>query len=195
MNVSKTAKLIRTLTLAPIMALLALTILLGYTGDVFHHTWEYGVAVAFLVILPILAYPLQPLLPAYKEKGREGQRQLAIVMAVVGYIGGVLVALFTNIPEKLKVIYFTYFISGILIMVFNKLLKIKASGHACGVVGPMAILIYCIGPGALIGLVILLLVYWASLQMKRHTVSQLAWGSIIPVVALIVSYGLYAIKW
>lgn len=191
MNTDKVAKLIRTITLAPIMALIALTILLIDTSDTFNHGYEYGIAVVFLVILPILAYPLQPLIPSYKSKGRDGQRQLAIVMAVLGYLGGIVVAIATSIPEKLKIIYFTYFISGVLIMIFNKILKIKASGHACGVVGPMAILIYCLGPWALIGIVVLILVYWASLKMERHTVSQLFWGSGIPVAALIIAVNLY----
>lgn len=185
MNTLKKAKLVRTFTLAPIMALIALSILLGLTTDVFASFWQYALAVVFLVVLPILAYPLQPVIPAYKTKGREGQRQLAIVMAVVGYIGGIVVALFGQVPEKLKIIYFTYFISGILIMIFNKILHIKASGHSCGVVGPMAILVYCIGPLALTGVVILIAVYWASLKMERHTISQLFWGSVIPVVALL----------
>ena len=193
MNTSKVAKLVRIATLAPIMALVALTILMGTTKDVFHYVWDYGFAVAFLVILPILAYPLQPLIPSYKDKGREGQRQLAIVMAVLGYIGGIIVALTTTIPEKLKIIYFTYFISGVLIMVFNKLIKVRASGHACGVVGPMALLVFCIGPFALVGLIVLLVVYWASLKMERHTISQLFWGSVIPVVALLCSVGIYQI--
>ncbi len=114
-------------------------------------------------------------------------------MAVIGYMGGITVALITSLPDKLKVIYFTYFFSGVLILVFNKLLKIKASGHACGVVGPMEILVYCLGPWALLGMLILSFVYWASLKMERHTVSQLCWGSVIPVVALFISYEMYHI--
>ena len=112
-------------------------------------------------------------------------------MAVIGYMGGITVALITSLPDKLKVIYFTYFFSGVLILVFNKLLKIKASGHACGVVGPMEILVYCLGPWALLGMLILSFVYWASLKMERHTVSQLWLGSVIPVVALFISYEMY----
>ena len=193
MKASKLAKLVRTLTLAPIMAAVTLTILYVCTTDVFQSVLEYMGAIAFLVILPILAYPLQPFIPSYKEKGREGQRQLAIVMAVLGYIGGIIVAVSTSIPEKQKIIYFMYFFSGILIMVFNKVIKVRASGHACGVVGPVAILTYCMGPLALFGLIVLVVVYWASLKMERHTISQLFWGSAIPVVALLISYGIYQI--
>ncbi len=55
MNTSKVAKLVRIMTLAPIMALLALTVLFKSTEDVFGNTYEYIMAVFFLVILPILA--------------------------------------------------------------------------------------------------------------------------------------------
>ena len=41
-----------------------------------------------------------------------------------------------------KIIYLEYLFCGITMLVFNKLFKLKASGHARGVIGPMLLMIY-----------------------------------------------------
>lgn len=181
------AKMIRMITVAPIMAFGALSILYGFRPDIFQVFSHYVLSVVFLTVLPLLAYPLQPYIPKFRNKGREGQRNLAIVMAVLGYLCSIVYALCFHVPKTVWLIYLTYFISGIMILLFNKVLKIRASGHVCGVVGPMSILVYFFGVKALLGVVVLLMVYWASLKMKSHTVSQLLWGSIIPIFALIIA--------
>lgn len=42
----------------------------------------------FLGVLPLLAYPLQKYIPAYKDKGCERQRNLTIIFAVAGFTMG-----------------------------------------------------------------------------------------------------------
>lgn len=181
------AKTIRIITIAPVMALVALSILYIFQPDVFQGTINFILSVIFLSVLPILAYPLQPFVPRFSDKGREGQRNLAIVMAVLGYLCSIVFALCLHVPKTLWLIYLTYFMSGIGILLLNKVLKIRASGHACGVVGPTSILVYFIGKKALFGLSVLILVYWACLKIKRHTAFQLFLGSVIPICALIMS--------
>ncbi|MBS4536546.1 hypothetical protein GOQ29_13050 [Clostridium sp. D2Q-14] len=181
------AKIIRILTIAPIMALCALSILYRLCPDIFIGYFDYIASIIFLTVLPISAYPLQPFIPKFCFKGREGQRNLAIIMGVLGYLFSIVFALYFNVSKELLIIYLVYFISGIGIVLFNRILKIRASGHACGIVGPISILVYFIGLKALLGVIIVLLVYWASLKIKRHTVSQLFWGSLIPICSLIIA--------
>ena len=50
-------KIVRIVTLAPVMALLALSILLGAQPERFGGIGNYVMAVIFLTILPLLAYP------------------------------------------------------------------------------------------------------------------------------------------
>lgn len=183
----KTAKIIRTVTIAPIMALAALSFVYILKPELYHGTIQYILSIVYLTILPILAYPLQPYIPEFKDKGREGQRNLAIIMAVIGYLCSIASAWIFHTAKAVWVIYLTYFISGIGILVFNKFLKIRASGHACGVTGPLAIVTYFFGLRALIGAIILIPVYWACIKMKRHTMPQLVWGTIIPIIALLLS--------
>jgi MFS family permease len=178
------AKIIRVITIAPIMAFVILTIVYVAYTHLFNGLANYILAVIFLTVFPVLAYPLQPYIKKFKDKGREGQRNLAIITGVSGYLLGILCAIILNAPKAVWLIYLTYFISGVGIALFNKVLKIRASGHACGVVGPMALLVLLVGKKALVGIILLVSVYWASLRMKRHTVSQLVWGSLIPLVAM-----------
>lgn len=175
-------KIIRVLTMPPIVAAVALSILLGTRPDIFGSVCNYFIAFFFLTVIPLPAYPLQPVLPYFKEKGRDGQRQLAIWMSVAGYIAGILTATACHVPKGLKQIYFVYLISGFLILLFNKGIKIKASGHASGVVGAMAYLFHFVGWPAFAGLIVLAATYWASLGMKRHKLSELILGSVIPII-------------
>lgn len=181
------SKIIRIITVAPLMALIALSILFVCKPSIYGGTSNYILTLLFLTLLPLMAYPLQPVAPHFKDKGRAGQRYLAIVMAVVGYIAGTIFALIKKTPKELLLIFLTYLFSGVFIVIFNKVIKIKASGHACGVSGPVAYMTYFIGPAALLGLPIIAVVFWASLKTKRHTLSQLICGSVLPVAALFLS--------
>lgn len=177
----------RILTVAPIIAIATFTILHFVSPEITGSTLNYVLGIIFVAIFPILAYPLQPILPYFKDKGRNGQRNLAIIMSVFGYVGGIIFAFALRMPDKMQALFLTYFISGVLIFVFNKVLKISASGHACGVAGPIAFLTYIYGPIALLGLPLLALVFWASLGMGRHKASELVVGSAIPIAAMLVS--------
>lgn len=181
---NKTAKAIRILTVAPVMALVMLLVLYLRNPLLFGGRVHFAFSVLFLVVFPLLGYPLQPLIKKYKGKGREGQRMLAIDFAVSGYIGGCLSAVLLHAPKSVWIIYLSYLLSGILIMLSSKLLHFKASGHACGVAGPFALLVYFGQPFGFCGIPVLALVFLSSLQMKRHTVLQLICGTAVPIVAL-----------
>lgn len=189
MVIKKTlAKIIRVITVAPVMALILLAVLYGVRGEVFGTVLNLILAVVFLVVLPVLAYPLQPLLPFFKGRGRDGQRNLAMWMASLGYVLGLVSAAFLPVSSYLLVIYLTYLISGMSLLLLNKVFKVKASGHACGVAGPIFCLIYFIGPWVLFGLLILAAVYWASLDMGRHDKSELLIGTSVPTYAFLLAF-------
>ena len=116
----KLAKAIRVVTVAPLMALLLLALLFALRPSVFGNTLNLILAVFFLVVLPLLAYPLQPLVPGFKTKGRDGQRSLAMWMASLGYILGLVTVFFLPVSNYLLVIYLTYLISGVSLVLLNK---------------------------------------------------------------------------
>ena len=82
----KFAKAIRILTTAPVFALLLCTLLYFLMDGAFASLRHYLMAVFFLSILPVLAYPVSAIIPPLRRKGRDGQRNLAIVFSVVGYV-------------------------------------------------------------------------------------------------------------
>lgn len=85
-------KMIRIITVAPVLAIIMMVIVAGSCEDVFPSPWHLAYSMLFLGVLPLLAYPLQKYIPVYKDKGREGQRNLAIILAAAaGMVLAVLV--------------------------------------------------------------------------------------------------------
>lgn len=181
------AKAIRILSVAPLMALMVFSIMYFFC-DVFKSPKEYLAAVIFISAIPLSAYPLQLILPPFKYKGREGQRTLAMILSVTGYALGLIYALVFPVSKTILTIFATYLLSGIFIFVSNKLFHFRASGHACGAAGPLGVLVYFLGftptgiTVALLGILILAAVLWATLKTHSHTVLQFAVGGIIPIV-------------
>ena len=106
----------------------------------YKNVWECIAAVCFIALFPILAYPLSVVIPPFK--GRDGQRNLAFIMCNVGYILGVLYAIIFKAGKPVTVMLITYLLSGVTLLLINKLFRFKASGHGCGLVGPLAALVY-----------------------------------------------------
>lgn len=174
------AKIIRIATIPPIMAI-ALFSALYFHGGVFENIFQYFAAVFCLAILPVLAYPLQKFIPPFKyDEKRNGQRNLALIMSNIGYFLSIVYSIVFKVSTALLAVFLTYLVSGILLLVVNKLFKIKASGHACAIMGPMTALSYLIGYQYFaLGLVLLALMIWSSLKLHRHTPVQLLLGGAI----------------
>ncbi len=176
------SKIIRVCTLASFLALVLLTTLYFCVPNCMSLT-NYVMSIVFLVLLPIIAYPIQPIVPHFKDRGRDGQRTLAMIAAVVGYVLSIIYAAVSRAPLIIWEIYLTYLLSGITILVINKLFHFKASGHACGIAGPTCMLAFYIGlPAIIVGGAIYLLALGASLRMDRHTIWQFLGGTAIPIV-------------
>lgn len=182
---NKLSKLIRRFTVPPVFAAALLITIYVAFPHYYGNAWHLIGGLAFLTVLPTLAYPLQRLFPHFKDRGREGQRSLAMIFSFLGYLCGTLLAFLTSAPLELKVIFLEYLLCGVGILLLNKVFKIKASGHACGVVGPVILLLYFeLYIPALIGTALIVPVYISSVRTKQHTISQLIVGSTIPAVVL-----------
>ena len=183
----KFCKIVRMITLAPVLAAFSITMIGLFCPEVFPTVWHYGYTVLYLGILPLLAYPLQSVTPHFKDKGRDGQRTLAMIYAVAGYIFCLLTNLFASATSGMWIICLEYLLSGILILVFNKGLHIKLSAHGCGSAGPIFLLLYfgLYIPASLMAIVTVL-AYVASVKAKHHTVPQLIGGSAVSISLLFV---------
>lgn len=185
MDMKVVYKIARILTLAQLLAAFSLTMLYIYRPDIYPTGGHFAYMLFYLGILPLLAYPLQPIVPKFKDKGRDGQRTLAMIFAVVGYVLSVITCALTGASSAMWLIALEYLISGILILVFNKVFHIRISAHGCGSAGPIFLLLYfgLYAPAAIMA-VLTVIAYVSSVKMKRHTVPQLVGGSLVSVLLL-----------
>ena len=182
----KSLKIIRILTVAPIMAFCLFTLTYIYRNEYFDTAWQYIYSLFCLSVLPMLAYPLQRFIPGFKDKGRDGQRSLAIIFSVIGYVLCCIFGLIFSQSIQLWIIILTYLLSGLCIFISSKVFKFKISGHACGVFGPVSVLFYFgLFIPAIIGIGVTALVYYASLKSGRHTLPELIAGTVLPTILMI----------
>ena len=177
------AKAVRILTAPPIFAALLCVLLYLLLPGSFASPVHFALALGFLTALPLLAYPISTLIPALRRKGRDGQRDLAVVFSVVGYVGGGLFALLFDGAATELVLYGTYILSGIAIGI-GTLAGFKISGHTCGCSGPLAMLATFVSPWFLAGYLLLPFVFWSSRCLGRHSAAQLLTGAVLPVLAM-----------
>ncbi len=191
---SKVALFIRKVTIPPVFAVVLLvSVYFSYPKSV-ESIWHVIGGIFFLALLPVLAYPLQKYIPKFKDKGRDGQRCLAMLFSFAGYLLGTVLAFALGAPEIVKLLYAEYLLCGISMLVLNKVFHMKASGHACGVVGPVFMMLYLrMYIPAAVCAALVIPVFASSLKIKRHTVGQLLGGSAIPLVALLILHFLFSL--
>ncbi|MBQ7131145.1 MAG: hypothetical protein IJO29_01100 [Oscillospiraceae bacterium] len=182
------AKSIRVITVPPVMAAMLLVVLRNYVQGAVFKTYDFLFSMIFLAILPFLAYPVSYILPEIRCKGREGQRNLAFVLNAIGYTCAAVYGIIANVSDSLMLIFLTYFLSVIILSVFNKVLNIRASGHACSIFGPLVLLVYFMGiKFAVPCIIVFALICWASVQIGRHTFKELMLGAFSAAVAFVFS--------
>lgn len=180
---------IRKLTLAPLMAVFMLIFLYAVRPSIFGTIPVLLRQLFFLSLLPLLAYPMQPLISSFRDKGRDGQRYLAMIFALIGYLLNCILNSCTHASKELQLIGWVYFLSGVTILLLNRLCGLRASGHAAGVGAVVALLTVLGYPKTLVATIPLLcLVCWASIATKRHTLPQFIGGTLVPTVLTVLLY-------
>ena len=176
---------IRKLTVAPLIAMIFLICMFIHRFDVLSGIGQWAYCMFFIGVFPVLAYPMQRYFKAFRDKGRSSQRMLAIIFAVLGYIFCCVLNLFFASSPELWIIVLEYFISGLIIFLFNRIFRLKISGHACGITGPVLLLIHFgLYIQATVGACLIALVYIASLKTKRHSLWQPIGGSAVPAAVI-----------
>ena len=136
------------------------------------------ILIGFLSIVPALAYPLQPFIPGFRGKGREGQRKLAFVFTGLGYAVGCLCVFLTTCHALTREIFLSYFISCLILTLVNKVTPLHASGHAAGITGALIFpLLYAAKALIPVCIIAYLLILASSVGIKRHTLKEFLLGS------------------
>lgn len=175
----KTANIIRKVSIPPVMAAI-LIVLVSINGEIYKTALDIVVAVLFLVITPVAAYPVSYIVPKFREGGRKTQRKLAFWFAGFGYLAAVIYSIAMHRPSGMIFIFLTYFISILTLSAVNKFTKTKASGHACSVIWPVITGIwYYRLPALIVGGLIYAAILWSSIKLKRHTAGEFIYGTLV----------------
>lgn len=135
-------------------------------------------ALVFVSIIPLTS--LFFYIPVRNEEKKitvHRQRTASFVMMMVSYPIGWVVLSQIHAPRIFTAMAATYTFVTVGLIVFNLLLHYKASGHAAGVSGPVASMIFLYGVIATPLLLLLPLVTWARLAAKGHNFWQTVVGA------------------
>lgn len=177
-------RLVRAITVPAVLVSVLLLLLYASHDDIFASLSQLLHSLLFLVLIPLLAYPLSLAVPRLRRQGREGQRKLAFALNLLGYIGAVAYGFAAHVSQGLFLIFLTYLISVLILMLFNNVIRIHASGHACGTMGPLVFLVYFVGPYGIAPCVLIAAaVVWSSLRLGRHTIKELVLGALSALLA------------
>lgn len=183
----KVARVIRVLSVPPIMISALVLILAFCRNGIFRNITDIIILITLLGFVPILAYVLQFFIPKYKNQGREGQRKLAFITNLIGYTAAFIWAIIADVDEAVLLICSTYFFSVVLLTICNKGFHFRASGHASSFTGPLVLLIYFLNWKVIVPcMLVAALIIWSSLFLKRHTAKELTGG----IVVCLLSFGL-----
>ncbi len=186
---NKIAKIIRFLTVPPLVVAAVMTLLFCFES-VFPQTLDFILTLLFLAVVPVLAYPLQRVVPVWRAGGQRMQRKLAFILTPIGYIGAVIASIVRNAIPNLLYISVVYLTSVLVLLLVNKLTPWHASGHGCSIAGPIVLLCcFMASPFVILpAIAVYALCFWASIHLKRHTVSEFLLGSVIPMLCALVCY-------
>jgi membrane-associated phospholipid phosphatase len=172
------ANLVSSVTNPPFVAIpvfLIINFTLLYEGD---WLWFSAVSIFFVSILPIITSFLW-----IKKKNLEvdmpqrEDRIYPLLLVILSYVIGVMVLYTLGAPQLTTVLMICY-LNNTIILLFVSLYW-KISIHAMGIAGPAAAIIYLFGWLGLTFSLLVPLVVWSRLYLKRHSAAQLIFGTVL----------------
>lgn len=157
----------------PVFLIINYTLLYG--GD---WLWFSAISIFFVSILPIITSSLW-----IKKKNlevdmpRRQDRIYPLLLVIASYITGVAVLYILGAPPLTTVLMICYLNNTIIVLLFS--LYWKISIHAMGIAGPATAIIYLFGGYGVLFSLLVPLVLWSRLYLKRHTPAQLIVGTVL----------------
>jgi len=106
-----------------------------------------------------------------------GTRFIPFLWTTFFYLLGTVSLIIVAAPAVVTALMACYFVNGIVLMVIT--LRWKISIHASGVTGPFTALVYLLGAVMLPLLLVVIPVAWARVELKAHTIMQVAVGAVL----------------
>jgi membrane-associated phospholipid phosphatase len=110
------------------------------------------------------------------------ERTFPFFIAIVFYSAGLVVLILFNVNLISIAFWFCYISNTLLTILINKYWKISA--HSMGAAGALAAVFYVFGLPVLLFSIIVLLLGWARIYLKMHSLSQVIAGIILAFVSV-----------
>ena len=124
-----------------------------------------------------------------KDISNREDRFVPLIVGVVSYFIGFVIALILGVSNFVTVLILCYTVNTFIVMLITS--KWKISIHTTGLSGPVAALILLLGPiGAIFGLLYPMLI-WSRFTLKKHTMAQAIAGGVFGFIMTVVEVYLY----
>lgn len=178
------ANVIMKICASPVLAAVLLFALYLVDIGVFNSPLELALSVLLLGIVPALSYPICHAAPQIEKCGRNTQRELEIILSLVGGASIWIVGVIIGCNNKLMIILTIYLFAAILLAASNELLHVGTSSHALCITVPIIISCIFLGTaGIIVGLILYATIIWASVYTDRHSKEEYILGFAVCVIA------------
>jgi len=117
------------------------------------------------------------------------ERTKPFIGAISSYFLGLLSLAYLKAPVAIVYLMACYLVNSLFMMIVT--LRYKISIHASGVAGPATFLVHQYGVGLWPLTLVMVVVGWARLELRMHTVGQVAWGVLVTVLLTLTQLELY----
>ena len=170
------ANIISTLGNAPLIAIFVFLVLNYYFLEGTEFIMVTLVTMMFAVIIAsIIAYIWVKNRNLEIDMPNREDRLYPLLWIILSYIMGVIVLFSISAPSVITVLMFCYFSNTMVVLLISLFWKISI--HSVGIAGPVAFLIYVFGYPGLIFLILIPVIMWSRLHLKRHTLGQVIAGA------------------
>ena len=138
---------------------------------------------AFCPFLPVLYFYRKKVVDLYVSK--KESRTPFFLIAIALYSMAAIIFFATN-TKILFLLALSYMFVTVILLLVNRFWKVSV--HSAGVAGPVFALIFVFGVIVLPLSLLIVLVSWSRIRLKKHTFMQTLAGSLIPVAVGLVVY-------
>lgn len=178
------SELISLITNAPIVSIPAFAVI-----NYFLLNWDDFILVTFISILFAAFLPTLIVFKWLMGKKIDldipdrKERTYPLIFVITSYLIGAAVLYAINAPEITTILMFCYFSNTLIVLIINLFWKISI--HSMGVAVPTTALIYVFGPIGSIFALIIPVVMWSRVYLRRHTVFQVIMGALLGFILTI----------
>lgn len=184
------ARAVTLLINAPLLAALTF-VYVFYTAPEPTSALMLSTAILFSGVLPVavILYMKRSGIVTEMMVDNRDERTKPFLGAIASYLLGVAALTALAAPVQMVYLMACYLVNSLIMMVIT--LRYKISIHASGVAGPATFLVHQYGVSLWPFTVLAVLVGWARLELRVHTVGQIAWGLVITILLTLTQLELY----